>query len=399
MASVNARNGRLFFDLRVCGQRCREYTKLSDTPANRRKMERALDKIQAEITLGQFDYESWFPGSKNAIKVANATPAELTPSSNRSTPLFKEFVEDWLAETEITWRRSHASTIRSTLDRHLIPAFGDREIGQITKQDILKFRVSLARIPGRNGNASLAPKTINRTIQLLGQILAEAADRFDCDNPAAKIKRLKQPKVDIQPFSMEEVRLLLETVRADYKPYLTVRLFTGMRTAEIHGLKWRYVDFERRQILIRETLVRGAIDYTKTDGSQREIHMSQPVYEALKEQHQITGRNSEWVFCTRNGEPLDVDNVTNRIWYPLLRLLHLDPRRPYQMRHTAATLWLAAGENPEWVARQLGHSNTQMLFRTYSRFIPNLTRRDGSAFDSLIRSAMNHGVEEVKNEH
>ena len=57
---------------------------------------------------------------------------------------------------------------------------------------------------------------------------------------------------------------------------------------------------------------------------------------------------------------------------------------PYQMRHTAATLWLASGEAPEWIARQLGHSSTEMLFRVYSRYVPNLTRQDGSAIDRLL---------------
>lgn len=61
-------------------------------------------------------------------------------------------------------------------------------------------------------------------------------------------------------------------------------------------------------------------------------------------------------------------------------------RRPYETRHTAATLWLAAGEAPEWIARQMGHSNTKMLFEIYSRFVPNLTRQDGSAFERLLSS-------------
>jgi integrase len=47
-------------------------------------------------------------------------------------------------------------------------------------------------------------------------------------------------------------------------------------------------------------------------------------------------------------------------------------------------LWLAAGESPEWIARQMGHSTTEMLFRVYSRFVPNLTRQDGSAFERLV---------------
>jgi integrase len=64
--------------------------------------------------------------------------------------------------------------------------------------------------------------------------------------------------------------------------------------------------------------------------------------------------------------------------------LKLEPRNPYQSRHTAATLWLASGENPQWIARQLGHASSEMLFKVYARFVPNLTRQDGSAFERLL---------------
>ena len=45
---------------------------------------------------------------------------------------------------------------------------------------------------------------------------------------------------------------------------------------------------------------------------------------------------------------------------------------------------LASGENPEYIRRQLGHANVQMLFTVYSRYVPNLTRQDGSAFTALL---------------
>jgi integrase len=94
----------------------------------------------------------------------------------------------------------------------------------------------------------------------------------------------------------------------------------------------------------------------------------------------------EYVFCNRAGEPIDTNNFTKRVWYPLLRHLGLTLRRPYQTRHTAAALWLAAGETPEWIAKTMGHASTEMLFRVYSRFVPNMTRRDGSAMDRLLNS-------------
>ena len=56
-------------------------------------------------------------------------------------------------------------------------------------------------------------------------------------------------------------------------------------------------------------------------------------------------------------------------------------RRMYKTRHTFASWALGAGELPEWVARTLGHADTSMVYRTYGRYIPNLTRQDGSAFE------------------
>jgi len=131
-------------------------------------------------------------------------------------------------------------------------------------------------------------------------------------------------------------------------------------------------------------LINGETEYTKTDGSQREIPMFGQVYDALKTQYAATGHMSKYVFCNQMGQPLDHNNVTKRVWYPLLKSLGLTKRRPYQTRHTAATLFLASGENPEWVARMLGHSSTEMLFKVYSRYVPNATRMDGSAFERLL---------------
>ena len=219
---------------------------------------------------------------------------------------------------------------------------------------------------------------------VLKQILNEAADRFNFTTQTLRIKQLKIPKSDVKPFTLEEVQQIIQTVRADFKNYYIVRFFTGMRTGEIDGLKWKYIDFDRRLILIRETFTWGDEDYTKNDSSQRDIQMSAPVFDALKRQYESTGKKSEFVFCNNEFKPLDVTNVTRRVWYPLLRYLGLETRNPYQSRHTAATLWLASGEAPEWIARQLGHTSTEMLFKVYSRFVPNLTRQDGSAFDRLL---------------
>ena len=402
MASIRTRKetGLLFFDFRFLGQRCREQTLLQEDPANRKRLEKALAKIESDIAAGTFDYAATFPGSRKVPARAPApapvpqpgapampmsAAAAAASDAASTTPSFKDFTATWLAEHQIEWRRSHIKVLKCTLDGHLLPHFGDRPVGTISKADILAFRAKLADLPGRTG-AKLSNKRINGVLAPLRQILAEAADRHGFVSPALNLKPLRLRKTDVEPFTIEQVQQVLATVRADWRNYFIVRFFTGMRTGEAHGLKWKYVDFDKRLLLVRETFVLGEDEYTKTDSSQRDIQMTQVVFEALQAQHAATGKLSDYVFCNLEGKPLDNDNFSGRVWYPLLRHLGLKKRRPYQMRHTAATLWLASGEAPEWIARQLGHSSTEMLFRVYSRYVPNLTRQDGSAIDRLLAS-------------
>lgn len=404
MGSVRARtdNKLLFLDFRFREERCREQTALPDTAPNRKRLQKVLERIETEIAAGTFDYRQFFPNSRQAAKfdqvmlpTAAVNAASQASGAGPATPLFKDFADVWYSEKEIEWRKSHKSLIRSELDRSLVPEFGDREVGQISKADVLAFRAKLAKVTAKGKKTPLTAARINKMLNPLRQILNEAADRFNFRTPFANIKQLKIKRTDVDPFSLEEVRTLLETVRTDFRSYFTVRFFTGMRTGEIDGLQWKYVDFDRRLILVRETVVNGEETYTKTDGSQRDIQMSQLVFDALKDQEKGSRHLSKFVFCNRDGLPLDYKNVTNRVWKPLLRHLGLKDRRPYQCRHTAATLWLASGEAPEWIARQLGHTTTEMLFRVYSRYVPNLTRRDGSAFERLLTGVMGNGERQL----
>jgi integrase len=401
---VHKPNGALFFDFRYQEERCREYTLLPDTLANRKKLEKVLDKIESEIAAGTFIYANYFPSSKALKRIdrASSTAAAVVAPVAAVTevaselvavgPLFSEFASKWVDDHSIEWRRSHIKSLLSTLNGRLVPEFGNKAVGNISKSDILAFRATLAKVKGRGEQVGLSSKRINEIIGLLRQILTEAADQFQFTSPALSIKKLRVRKTDVNPFSLVDVQRVMATVRPDYKDYFTTRFLTGMRTGEVHGLKWKYVDWDLRIIRVRETFVLGEDEYTKTDGSQRDIQMSQPVFDAMKRQFEVTGKVSEYVFCNQTGQPLDNKNFSDRVWYPLLRHLGLDKRRPYQMRHTAATLWLASGEAPEWIARQLGHTSTEMLFRVYSRYVPNLTRQDGSAMERLLASQLATGA-------
>lgn len=365
--------GYLYFDFFHNGRRFKEYTELKNTPENLKVMNTAVEKIESEIRLGTFDYSKYFPGSKNAVKI--------TENKGDKGVIFGDYARKWYKLNKIEWKPSVRRDFSSTMESHLITYLGDDAVSEITKNRVKEFRIALSELKGRKG--PLTNKRINNVMAVLRLILNEAAEEFDFPSPFANLKPLSVKKPTIMPLSLKEVFLFLASVPNSFYNYYVIRFFTGMRTAEIDGLKWEFVDFINRKIMVRDTWQNKQWVDPKTESSVRDIDLSKRVELALLDQKLLTG-TGKLVFCNKAGNPLDYTNVSKRIWYPTLKKIGLSPRSAYQTRHTAASMWLASGENPEWVAKQLGHANAEMLFKIYSKYIPNLTRRDGSAFEKFV---------------
>jgi integrase len=214
--------------------------------------------------------------------------------------------------------------------------------------------------------------------------LREASIRFDFADPTTNIKPLKVRNSLIKPFSLAQIKSIIDEVPASFKDYFIIRFFTGLRTGEIHGLRWENVDVDKRQIVVCESLIDGVREITKSASSDRIVHMSDIVQQAFKRLQNDT--NQSYVF-TRSDEPLTQSYITQSIWYPALDRLNLVRRRPYECRHAAASHWLSAGENYAWVSQQLGHSSSQVLFSVYSNFIKDVTRNDGSAVNEMLNNS------------
>lgn len=397
MVNIRVRPGTntLFLDFYLDGIRCREQTALTDTASNRKTIKTLAQRVQQALTKGNLNYCDFFPDSPRAklFQSKLSTTAENETLSDVSTPALKsahiptfaEFAHIWFLESEPRWRKQHRETMRRTLDNVFIPKFGECRLTEITKADLLGFRAEIAKRNGRAGQ-TLSGKRINKLMAQLNAILDDGCQRYDVHSPSRGIKPLKQKRTEVLPFTLDEVNFLIDKVRPDYRAYLTIRLLTGLRTGEADGLQWQDIDFEANTLRVERTMSRNGDGDTKTEGSKRTIPLVPQVRDVLLAQYSGRQENLPWVFHTKNGNPIDVVNFTNRIWYPLLRHLGMKKRPPYQMRHTAATLMLASGENPEWIAAMLGHSTTEMLFRVYSRFVPNLTRNDGRAYSGLLNA-------------
>lgn len=95
--------------------------------------------------------------------------------------------------------------------------------------------------------------------------------------------------------------------------------------------------------------------------------------------------DSQFVFTNDKGLPLDTHFIEKKLWYPALKKSGLKRSSPYETRHTAAVLHIAAHENPLYISQMPGHSDIRLLFDVYAPYVVNASRLDGSAFDELMK--------------
>ncbi|EAR28161.1 phage integrase [Pseudoalteromonas tunicata] len=137
-------------------------------------------------------------------------------------------------------------------ERYLLPEFGHLRLDEITRTHVIKFRALTCEPKRSSRNKKLSNDWINHVMTPLRGILNEAALRYEFATPFINIKPLKIDKTPIEPFSLAEVQYFLSNVREDFQDYYTVRFFTAMRTTEIDGLKWQFVNLDRQEILCKK---------------------------------------------------------------------------------------------------------------------------------------------------
>ena len=156
-------------------------------------------------------------------------------------------------------------------------------------------------------------------------------------------------------------------------------------------MKWEHVDLFRRQVLIRETLLKNGIDGPpKTGPSIREADLLPESFDALQSREKRSKLIGRHVFLQANQRPWKLCRLSIRFKH-ILKTAKLRQRSPGQLRHTFVTLALGLGENVSWVSKMLGHSNVSMTLAKYNRYAPNLTRQDGFAMTNGIMGSAENG--------
>jgi integrase len=219
-------------------------------------------------------------------------------------------------------------------------------------------------------------------------------------NPADAVDRPAIPQPPPQALSPDQARTLLAALGSHrFGLPLRTSLLCGLRLSELLALRWQDVDGARSRLVIRQTLDSrhdGVVRFktAKTHRSARPVSVPPALLEWLREhrgaQAERRRASDAWqdldlVFATDAGLPL-TSGWLRRSFYRLLDDLGL-PRIPlHGLRHTMATLMLAAGEHPKVVSERLGHSNPSFTLAVYGHVVPGMHEDASRRLEAALRA-------------
>ncbi|MBW1945381.1 MAG: site-specific integrase [Deltaproteobacteria bacterium] len=386
---VYSRGGKLWVDFYYLGERVREPSGLEDTPPSRIIIRKQLDLVMAEIVNGVFEFAKRFPNSKRKDyfsmlegRILRKEPEDI---------LFKDYVDRWWEEMEPGMSESQIRDYTTILKTHHMPYFSKMRFSEICSK--LRMKKYVAHLKGKKTplGKPLSAKRIRNVMIPLRVIVRDAMEEYEWRDLIDPFSGLKLPKVRkkrIHPFTVEEWAVLKGHLPVWLQPYFEFAVQTGLRPSEQVALKWAAVDAGFIYIELSRVRNREKTDL-KTPESNRRIEIRPSMRKILEVQRRQTVHfQSEYVFVNTKGLPCVQDTLRGH-WVKAMEKSGLPFRRMYETRHTFASWALSKGEAPEWVARILGHVSTAMVFNTYSRYIPNMTRRDGSVLEEMFSGDIN----------
>ena len=250
----------------------------------------------------------------------------------------------------------------------------------------------------------LARGLSNATVVQLHSILKEALSHAvkwgiltrnvsDATTPP-RIERKEMPMWDI-----ETINQFLSTVRASrFGDLYYFAVLTGLRRAELTGLRWEHVDLGANRLSVVNTLQRitghGLIDgQPKTPRSRRSLALAPESVELL---HTIRGiqieqqleygelwQRSGYVFTKMDGAPLAPDTIT-KDFCAIVRKPGFPHLTLHGLRHAFATVSLTAGVDLKTTSEMLGHSSIAITADIYSHVLPNVQQAAAEAVGQLI---------------
>lgn len=377
---VEIHGNQLRISFMFAGRRCREpvpgvsrITKATIAYAeNKRRL------ILTEIKEGRFDYATHFPKSRNANRFSGWGGPDLDR-------LVTDGVREWLA---VQQKRKAASTYRGYKSKaeHVLAKWPHRRIADIPKSEIELFQAELL---GRG----LSPKTVNDTFTVVRGVWETAfQDSIIRTNPLERIANVERDEIHdyADPFTLKELDRIqaVKTIRQQDINMVMFACWCGLSVSELIALSWDDIDTVDWVIQVRRARVDGEFKVPKERSRIRRVELIEPakywlqrqqaatfllppVIIQVKQRDNVTTKEDTLRLVFRNGlSNLAWSDGSLRRWFKghLVRA-KVRHRGPNQCRHTFASQMLSNFVSMEWVARQLGHTDTTMVKKHYGRWI------------------------------
>lgn len=298
------------------------------------------------------------------------------------------------------------STFKSNKSRckYLKEHFGNMDIYNVTYLDALNW-INMMHDKYKN-------KTINEYLSVIKSVFNIALkNKAIGSNIFESFSTLDVSDSEVDPFTKKELAKIInhKTERDSEKIMTLVDATTGLRCCELVALTWDNVDFDKKIIRVRIANVDTVFKIPKTKGSVRDIEISDITVSLLRKQYEITGKRDresidvlqadkktfkkmsvQFVFINtlKNERFIDIKQFQKSFFTDLLKTLGIRHRGPSQLRHTYASQALSAGISKEWIAKQMGHTSTQMVTKHYARWIkedtPDFARRSDAHMSDLF---------------
>ncbi len=225
----------------------------------------------------------------------------------------------------------------------------------------------------------------------------------------AEVKAPRVEREELDSFTPEEVRHLLTgkgkeggkpAIRSGWHVPIKLAIFSGLRPGEQFALRLGDLDFRAGQVRVRRELFwewkrhtagqpRWHITSPKTKTSIRNVDLPPDLLEDLR--GYIAGLQDKdpdrLLFATSNGTPLDPKNIVDRVFRKALERGELRRVRWYDLRHTYASLQLAAGANIKYLSQQMGHASAQITLDRYSHLMKDSHPAQAARLSSLVFDA------------
>ncbi|MBR2645245.1 MAG: site-specific integrase [Clostridia bacterium] len=299
---------------------------------------------------------------------------------------FTDFLSDWLKMMKNSVELSTYSNYEKSIKGKIIPYFNKRhpklKLRDVTPkhiQDYYTYELEVEKV---------SPNTVIHRHANIHKALKYAFQTNLIDsNPAAKVQRPKKLRFETHPYTADELDTLLRLVKGtNLELGVMLAAFYGLRRGEVCGLKWDAIDFERKTITIRHTVVQTKVDgstmlvkkdRTKTKSSHRTLPLVKPFEDFLltiRDKQEINRRlcgssynteNLDYIYVNELGELMKPNYLTQA--FPVFLEKHgLRKIRFHDLRHSCATLLYANGVALKDIQEWLGHSDIATTSNIYT---------------------------------